>query len=245
MKLFEARLSGKFYGIPEAREAAIEELTSSLLLSVQKDRPGAFIIAGPQRVGKSSAVLKLEQALREQGLRNGTDYSHVNARSSKFPAVHTLIFDEIPLQETKQLQKTENLLSEGKRIVLDVVNKHYSLGDPRNNTESAQILRSIFPHDLLHLKQLFAVQPEFAIDAKVAGRYGGRVDFGKNPKLVTVWREHQERVKRSTSDGVFVAGETYVNEDGILITPLVWTGKPTYGSIDAQEVASIIDHKLL
>jgi hypothetical protein len=213
--------------------------------ALDKNRPGAFVLGGPQHVGKTSAVFELEKLLHERGLKPNKDFVHVNGHNLDISTpAGTVVSDEIAVQDTQSLYKASALVTNGKRVILDVVNKQFPLGDPRNNAEIGQVLEEIFPHKLLNLKQLFAVQTGMEIAAKVPVRSGRPVDFNSDPRLKKILEEHQRHVQNSLKSGIFVAGETFISEDGTLITDMVWTGKPTYGSIDGQSITSYIDPSL-
>lgn len=241
----ENMFHGKFFGMPEVRDAAVKNLTESLLFAISHDRSGAFVIAGPPRVGKTSAVQQLEEAIRAYGLPYGTGYSRANAKASRLPEAQTLLFDEIAIQDSTHLKRMSAVLNEGRRIVLDVVNRHFKIGDPRNNSEISLTLPAYIPYEKLYLRQLYAVQPEFAIAAKISGRFSKNVDLKKIPELTGLLKDHQSRVQRSTQDYYFVAGETFIDEYGNLVTQLIWTGKERYGSVDGQEITTKIDPKYL
>ncbi|PIZ65190.1 hypothetical protein CO051_02490 [Candidatus Roizmanbacteria bacterium CG_4_9_14_0_2_um_filter_39_13] len=54
-----------YRGVPEAREGAIERIQNSLSFAISQGGAFAGFVVGPQRVGKTTAVLAVERGLRE------------------------------------------------------------------------------------------------------------------------------------------------------------------------------------
>lgn len=228
---------GRFYGIPELRQQVIVDFTQSLLFNLSHGEPGAFIIVGPQKVGKTSAIHEVERTLVSKGYTEGKDFAHVISGQGT-PNMKTLFFREIPIQDQSTLHLANTLVLQGCRVVLDVVNKEYPLGDARNTTEAVKVIGSLFEPQTLYVYPLFAVQENLAIPAIAPKKRGGVMNLDANPYLQHLKSEHLRTVKEIVKDGIFVAGDTYVNEFDELVTELIWTGKHTDGSPIGQNVTT-------
>jgi len=219
-----------YFGVPEARANAIRQARELLRFYEKKNRPLVIVFVGPQKVGKSSAVLEIESAVLAEGSQLGKDFARVHDFGN-IPDVPTLFFDEIPIDNIKLLGVISKLAGEGKRVVLDVMNNQHFQGDPRNVDEAMVVLKEIFCSVKTIIYGLYSVQAESAIPAIVnEGLTLAQVDFYSDPELKVILERHLRDLLEVVSRGVFVAGSTFVDGNmGVLKTQLVWNGNTHLG----------------
>lgn len=229
-------LQTRYFGFPEVRQQAIESAVELLRFRFARKKPVAVVFFGPQKVGKTSAVLEIERKLVASGLPC-TRMHNPEALDSSVPGIR--IFNELPIERVTIIKDIAARVEGGEQVVLDILNKRHPQADPRNVDEVKDVLANLFPSNLLVLYPLYSVQTSDAIPAIIQRGLGiETADLVANEKIKKALAEHQRAVTAAVRGDYFVAGQTTF-EPGLLRTELVWTGKEMSGSPFGQSVTTV------
>ncbi|MFA6005298.1 MAG: hypothetical protein WC775_02320 [Patescibacteria group bacterium] len=242
---------GMFYGFPEAWTGVVDRMANKLGIAIGADEPFAGLIVGQQKVGKTTAVRTIEQRLREQqGLV--ASYEATPATDSRLIYVKADIgadgivqyrnqfWSEVPIDDRQTLQSiADSVQHRGTRVVVDVVNTHFPLGDPRNNTEATEILRRVFQNP--YIENLFAKPKGVPISTRVVvsdEMNHLELDLAQ-PDTARAFAEHKRRVEIMMQRD-FIPTDTYDNGEGQIVTNFIFAGNPdtAFGSTLDQSVVT-------